>query len=76
MLCRTSLKSPSTSTAARHAFSNTRHAALSMSPVFPPEWTVAVFVFAIVACLIFSLYPAKKASKLEPCDGAAVRVGA
>jgi putative ABC transport system permease protein len=34
--------------------------------IFTPEWTVAAFVFAIVVCLVFGLYPARKAAKLDP----------
>ena len=39
---------------------------LSISPVFSPEWTVIALVFAIGICLIFGLYPARKAAKLDP----------
>jgi putative ABC transport system permease protein len=39
---------------------------LSISPVFSPEWTVIAFVFAIAVCVIFGLYPARKAAKLDP----------
>jgi len=39
---------------------------LTISPIFTPEWTVAAFVFAIVICIIFGLYPARKAAKLDP----------
>jgi ABC-type antimicrobial peptide transport system permease subunit len=36
------------------------------SPVFSPEWTVAAIVFAIAVCILFGLYPARKAAKLDP----------
>ena len=39
---------------------------LSISPIFTPKWKVAAFVFAIVVCLVFGLYPARKAAKLDP----------
>lgn len=42
--------------------------ALTISPIFTPEWTVAAFAFAIVVCIIFGLYPARKASKLNPVE--------
>jgi len=41
---------------------------LTISPIFTPEWTVIAFVFAIVVCIIFGLYPARKASKLNPVE--------
>jgi putative ABC transport system permease protein len=42
--------------------------ALQINPVFTPEWTIIAFVFAIVICVIFGLYPARKASKLNPVE--------
>jgi putative ABC transport system permease protein len=47
-------------------FSTPGREPLSISPVFTPEWTIAAFVFAIVVCIIFGLYPARKAAKLDP----------
>jgi putative ABC transport system permease protein len=47
-------------------FSTPGREPLSISPVFTPEWTIAAFVFAIIVCLIFGLYPARKAAKLDP----------
>jgi putative ABC transport system permease protein len=39
---------------------------LSITPVFSPEWTIVALVFALGVCLIFGLYPARKAAKLDP----------
>jgi putative ABC transport system permease protein len=39
---------------------------LSITPVFSLEWTVIALVFSIGVCLIFGLYPARKAAKLDP----------
>jgi putative ABC transport system permease protein len=39
---------------------------ISIDPVFSPAWTVIAFVFAVVVCIIFGLYPARKAAKLDP----------
>jgi putative ABC transport system permease protein len=39
---------------------------LSITPVFSLEWTVIAVVFSIGVCLIFGLYPARKAAKLDP----------
>lgn len=41
---------------------------MSINPVFSLEWTIIAFIFAIIVCIIFSLYPARKASKLNPVD--------
>jgi putative ABC transport system permease protein len=41
---------------------------LAITPVFSPEWTIAAFAFAIIVCVIFGLYPARKASKLNPVE--------
>ncbi len=47
-------------------FSTPGRQPLTISPVFTAEWTVAAFVFAIVICIVFGLYPARKAAKLDP----------
>jgi putative ABC transport system permease protein len=39
---------------------------LTITPIFSPEWTIVAFVFAIVVCVIFGLYPARKAARLDP----------
>lgn len=41
---------------------------LAINPVFSPEWTAIAFVFAIIVCIIFGLYPARKAAKLDPVE--------
>jgi putative ABC transport system permease protein len=41
---------------------------LTVNPVFSPEWTVIAIVFAIIVCIIFGLYPARKAAKLNPVE--------
>lgn len=41
---------------------------LAITPIFTPEWTIAAFAFAIIICVIFGLYPARKASKLNPVE--------
>jgi len=41
---------------------------MQISPVFSPEWTIVAFVFAIIVCIIFGLYPARKAAKLNPVE--------
>jgi putative ABC transport system permease protein len=41
---------------------------LTITPVFSAEWTLIGIVFAIVICVIFGLYPARKGSKLNPVE--------
>jgi putative ABC transport system permease protein len=41
---------------------------LTITPVFSLEWTIIALIFGIVICVIFGLYPARKASKLNPVD--------
>ncbi len=41
---------------------------MTINPIFTPEWTVAAFIFAVVVCIIFGLYPARKAAKLDPVE--------
>jgi putative ABC transport system permease protein len=49
-------------------FSTPERQALSISPIFTPQWTIAAFAFAVTVCIIFGLYPARKASKLNPVE--------
>ena len=39
---------------------------ISITPRFSLEWTIIALVFAIGICLIFGLYPARKAAKIDP----------
>jgi len=41
---------------------------IAINPIFSPEWTVIAFIFAILVCIIFGLYPARKAAKLDPIE--------
>jgi len=41
------------------------HPTIAISHVFSPEWTIVAFVFAVIVCIIFGLYPARKAAKLN-----------
>jgi len=41
---------------------------MTIRPVVSLEWTVIAFAFAIIVCVIFGLYPARKAAKLNPVD--------
>ena len=39
---------------------------ITITPIFSPEWTIIALLFAILVCVIFGLYPARKAAKLDP----------
>jgi len=41
---------------------------MTITPVLSLEWTIVAFIFAIVVCIIFGLYPARKAAKLNPVE--------
>ena len=41
---------------------------MTISPVFSMEWTIVAFAFAVIVCIIFGLYPARKAAKLDPVE--------
>jgi len=41
---------------------------IAINPAFSPEWTVVALIFAIMVCIIFGLYPARKAAKLDPLE--------
>jgi len=41
---------------------------MEIIPVFSPQWAIIAFVFAIIICIIFGLYPARKAAKLNPVE--------
>ena len=38
---------------------------MTINPAFSLEWTIVGFIFAVVICIVFGLYPARKAAKLE-----------
>ena len=41
---------------------------IAISPIFSPQWTIIAFIFAVAICIIFGLYPARKAAKLNPVE--------
>ncbi len=47
-------------------FNGSQNDQAGFSPIFSVEWTIAAIIFAIAICILFGLYPARKAAKLDP----------
>jgi putative ABC transport system permease protein len=41
---------------------------IKLTPALSITWMIIAFMFAIIICIIFGLYPARKASKLNPVE--------
>ncbi len=39
-----------------------------MTPALSPTWMVIAFLFAIIICIAFGMYPARKAAKMNPVE--------
>jgi len=39
-----------------------------VTPIFSPAWAVGAILFGIIICILFGLYPARKAAKLNPVE--------
>jgi len=37
-----------------------------ITPILSPQWVIGAIIFGIVICVLFGLYPARKAAKLDP----------
>jgi len=40
----------------------------TITPIFSPTWAVGALLFGIIICVLFGLYPARKAAKLHPVE--------
>jgi len=49
-------------------FRQTNTQPMELNPIFSPGWILIAFIFAILVCIIFGLYPARKAAKLDPVE--------
>jgi putative ABC transport system permease protein len=47
-------------------FGDSEGTQMGFTPVFSIEWTIVAVLFAIIICILFGLYPARKAAKLDP----------
>jgi len=50
------------------AFQTPETQGMSVTPVFSLPWIVGAIVFGTVVCILFSLYPARKAAKLDSVE--------
>jgi len=41
---------------------------MAINPAFSLQWTIVAIIFAMIVCIIFGLYPARKAAKLDPLE--------
>jgi len=39
-----------------------------VTPIFSPTWAIGAMLFGIIICVLFGLYPARKAAKLNPVE--------
>jgi putative ABC transport system permease protein len=49
-------------------FQNPERQLITVTPIFSSDWTIVALAFGIAVCIIFGLYPARKASKLNPVE--------
>lgn len=50
------------------AFQTPETQSTAITPVFSWPWVVGAIVFGVLVCILFGLYPARKASKLDPVE--------
>lgn len=53
-------------TGGRSFFGDSPDTRMGFSPVFSTEWTIAAVLFAVIVCILFGLYPDRKAAQLDP----------
>jgi putative ABC transport system permease protein len=40
----------------------------TVTPIFSPTWAIGAILFGVLICVLFGLYPARKAAKLNPVE--------
>ena len=51
-----------------HVFSRPETERMTSTPIFSLSWAFGALAFGVIVCILFGLYPARKAAKLNPVE--------